>query len=1154
MQFLRLTITAAILAIATSLQAQTEHRYSAAADLPEWAELMYAESPDPGTVISAYELWYNSHAFVKNKHTQYYKRWVRSLGRVPGQGPMSAERQQELTQLNARYLEQSLALRAQRDPSSEWQCIGPFDFDKYAESRSYASGAAHIYTVEQAASNPNVLYAGTATAGVWKSTDKGENWELITSELDVNGVVSLEINHAEENVLYFGSNGLLYKTINGGTDWQVVGNNTFQAQNHQVKDLVMHPASTSELFMCSDKGLYHTVNGGNNWTELMAGNFLELEFHPTLDSIIYAVREVNDVTEFYRSTDAGATWSMQTNGWPAPITANGEEQARTEIAVTPAAPDNVYALATGEVNGGEGLYGIYVSTDQGATWEFRCCGNQPGGPADAVTNPNLTAWADDGSDNGGQYYYDLALDVSPTDANKVHVGAVNHWVSDDGGYNFTCPAKWSHSGKKDYVHADIHDIRYFGNDLWFACDGGVFYSDNAGDSIARKMLGIAGTDFWGFGVGFHDGEVMLGGTYHNGTLLKDHDVYENGWLCTAGGDNVRGFVNPANARWVYHDGGGRVLSGDRAVPHTNIAFDSLPNATYIAGKSSDMVFSPTSPNVVYVGRHNFLSRSEQGGTGFQVLYTFEHEVGSMALSRTNPDYLYVCTFEDWWGAKKVWRSADGGSSFTEITPPTSMLSGEAWVPYDIEVDSENPLVVWLARTSMYSDSPNMDGEQLLKSTDGGDTWESYSTSTLDGVYITNIVHQRGTDQGLYLGTRKAVYYRNATMSDWALFNNNLPVTTASTRLVPHYGSGKLRNGTNRSVYEVDLYEIGQPQAQIAADKFALNCIDNTVQFYDHSAATGNVTYAWTFEGGTPSTSNLRDPMVAYQTDGQFDVTLTVTDDNGSDTQTYTEFITNDRALADIDLAEDFEAAAIHDDWVLNNASMTFDWSVTSVDNGPDCEPTSCATANHFDINSVGDQGELITPTIVLTDVGSPALDFDYAYARYAVNYSDGFQVDVSADCGLTWDSIWGAAGDSLQTAPDNTEWWEPADCSDWQHKSFDLSTYWNDSILIRFVAINAWGNNFYLDNINVTGAVVVPEQNTVPKVAVYPNPSTGLVRIEASEPATVEVYGINGQLINMLRHRGIGQQMLELDGPAGLYLLRIVSENSVQVKRLELLR
>ena len=106
-------------------------------------------------------------------------------------------------------------------------------------------------------------------------------------------------------------------------------------------------------------------------------------------------------------------------------------------------------------------------------------------------------WQPDGSDDGGQYYYDLALALNPNNADIIHVGGVNHWISIDNGLTFFLSCKWSEPHKKGYVHADIHDINYFNNDLWFACDGGIFYSNN-GDSIYKKMKGISGTDFLGF--------------------------------------------------------------------------------------------------------------------------------------------------------------------------------------------------------------------------------------------------------------------------------------------------------------------------------------------------------------------------------------------------------------------------------------------------------------------------------------------------------------------------------------------------------------------------------------------------------------------------------------------------------------------------------
>ena len=241
-----------------------------------------------------------------------------------------------------------------------------------------------------------------------------------------------------------------------------------------------------------------------------------------------------------------------------------EEQKRTEIATTPADPNIIFALSTGVANGGSGLYGIYKSTDSGESWSFICCGAIEGG-SPSISNPNLMGWSDDGTDDGGQYYYDLALEISDTNPDQIHVGGVNHWISYDGGQTFTCPAKWSHPEKEQYVHADIHDIKYFGSDLWIACDGGIFYSNDNGDNISKRMYGIAGTDFWGFGTSFTNKNIMLGGTYHNATLLKDNNTYINGWLSMCGGDNYRGFINYANEQMVYNDCGGNILSGDRNI-------------------------------------------------------------------------------------------------------------------------------------------------------------------------------------------------------------------------------------------------------------------------------------------------------------------------------------------------------------------------------------------------------------------------------------------------------------------------------------------------------------------------------------------------------------------------------------------------------------
>ena len=1045
-----------LLSISVTVYSQTEMKYNAKSEnLPNWTELMYSENPDEGEVIKLYRKYYKTNEFVKNKHTQYYKRWIRNISRYTNS-----------------KLESSSS-----ESSNQWQCVGPWDFDQHAASRSYAPGAAHVYTIEQSVNNSNVLYAGTATAGAWKTTDKGMNWSLITKNIELNGVYAIEVDFTDFNTIYISGNGGIYKSTDGGNNWDVIGDSNFVSLNHSVKDIKLSPTNNQILFTATDEGIFKSIDGGNNFNTIMSGNFLEIEFHPNTADTIYFVRQIGDSTEFYRSDDGGNTLTQYTNGWPNP--GSGDEQKRTEIAVSPADPDKIVALSTGSANGGSGLYGIYISYDKGENWTFQCCGPQPAG-APSVTNINMMGWQPDGSDDGGQYYYDLALAVNPNNADSIHVGGVNHWVSADNGITFTCPAKWSQPHKKGYVHADIHDINYFGDDLWFACDGGVFYSANAGDSVTKRMFGIAGSDFWGFGVGFKDKDVMLGGTYHNGTLLKDGDTYINNWLCTDGGDGIRGFVNFGNPRMAYSDYGGKILSGDRTVDISTFSMNLKPNASYIVGESSQMEFNPRCFNWHYIGNDTTLWLSKNNGVSFEAIHHFDEKVTSVEVAWSNPNVIYVATWPGWWDDKKIYRTTDGGKTWIDITIPSSQLNGYLSRSYDITVSSNDENTLWVARCSQSGNYNLIDGYNVFKSIDGGQNWINLSTPTLDGQHMTNIEHQRGSNGGVYLGTRNTVYYRNNTMNDWEIYNNNLPKRTFSTQLIPYYREGLLINGTNRSVYEIDLYENSPPSAQIAANKLEVNCRNDTVHFVDHSAVRlSSAIWEWTFPGGTPSSSTLENPVVVYNAPGTYDVTLKVQDSFGSNTQTIlglikyadsTSIITNTQ-----NYSEEFETSIFPpESWETPPSS--FSWQSIVVDTGYNCYPSTVSYVNHYWINQIGEEAYLITNKIRLGSgsyLSENLLTYDYAYSGYSGS-DDGFRIDISTDCGDTWDSIYGASGSDLQTVPYVGNAWYPT-CGSWEKDTLNLTSFGlnGETIMIRFAAINDYGNRFFMDNVKVNGTNIL---------------------------------------------------------------------------------
>ena len=191
---------------------------------------------------------------------------------------------------------------------------------------------------------------------------------------------------------------------------------------------------------------------------------------------------------------------------------------------------------------------------------------------------------------------------------------------------------------------------------------------------------------------------MLGGTYHNGTLLKDNNTYIGDWICTQGVDNYRGFVNFGNPRQVYHDGGGKLLPGDRTINISSFPLNKKPNASYIIGESSQLEFDPGCYNWVYSGNDSPLWLSQDNGTNFEAIHHFDDKVTSIEVSWSNPNVIYVATWESWWGAKKIWRTANAGQSWIEVTPTN--INGQAWIPYDITVSSYNENILWIATTSM----------------------------------------------------------------------------------------------------------------------------------------------------------------------------------------------------------------------------------------------------------------------------------------------------------------------------------------------------------------------------------------------------------------------------------------------------------------------
>ena len=861
-----------ILCSLTRAQAQTELKYGSPDDpsLPDWAKEMYKNNPDYLLMMDLYEAYYKTHPFIKNEHTQYYKRLLHDLKEDYDGVRFGFYTKAEADKISKRY--RQLIQTSNYTNKTSWSCVGPIDFDKESKATGGTAGAAHCYTVEQSLSNPHVVYAGTATTGLWRSDDKGLHWHSVTFNQFFNKVYAIEIDPFNEEIVYFDGDGKLFKRFDDGTV-TAIGDVTFQNYNHRsFRDIAINPADRDKIWALSFAGLFVSSDEGAHWQRKMQGEFQEIEFKPDDPKTLYTVRRFNDSTEFFKSTDGGETWLKKRNGWPNPADEDPPaENKRVEIAVTPADPDIVYAYATGKANGGTGLFGIYVSYDAGENWNFQCCGEQPGDTA-STSNKNIAGYDSKGAKDGGQYYYDLSLAVSPTNQDSLFAAAIMMWYSDDGGQDFVCPSTWYGTHDSNYVHADIHDVKIYGKDIWIACDGGIFYSDDGCKHVHDRMTGISGTDFWGFGAGYTNSQVMVGGVYHNGTLYKYKDVYENGWVSILSGDGRFGDVAPHNENIIFPQWERFTAPQDR---NTSIRYEET---TVKLNHYTRYDFSDDLAGKMYWGHNTFVLRSYDLGTTVDTIFNFGKTTGYIMEAPSDSNVLVASIRIKYTEKAYLFRSEDRGETWTDITPPDSVLNGENVIPYSFDLDEHNAKIIYLARTPWFNWKKwKMPGYKVYRSTDGGNTWENLTTPTLDDVYITNLIHQKGTDGGIYLGTRKAVYYKNNQMNDWVLFNNGLPPYTRSTRLIINYYDNLLINASNHSVYVSQLYEPSQLQANFLVDNGHLFCARDTIGLYDHSVVKKNeASWKWIIpDAKYLSDSTAQNPKVVFNGSGTFPVTLIV---------------------------------------------------------------------------------------------------------------------------------------------------------------------------------------------------------------------------------------------------------------------------------------
>ncbi len=296
-----------------------------------------------------------------------------------------------------------------------------------------------------------------------------------------------------------------------------------------------------------------------------------------------------------------------------------------------------------------------------------------------------------------------------------------------------------------------------------------------------------------------------------------------------------------------------------------------------------------------------------------------------------------------------------------------------------------------------------------------------------------------------------------------------------------------------------------PLAELSADITDV-CTGGTVQFTDQSAFAPT-TWEWSFPGGSPSSSTDQHPKVVYNSPGTYNVTLEVSNANGSDEITRFSYITVGSGGQDIIECINFEDGL--EDWTIDNPDNNTGWEIQETPGARYGD--NSLVLNNFGYNATGQRDALLSPIMDFEARDNLTLLVEYAYARRGGNFRDSMIISISTDGGSTFTQLFGDTENgngNFATAPQTGLNFVPEDFDDWCLQGFgpnclsiDLTPYKTATeAQIMIENVNGRGNNMYLDNISIV-ATCAP--SSAPTADFQGVPNTGCI------PLQVEFFDIS---------------------------------------------
>ena len=552
--------------------------------LPAWAKMLYQFPVNFESIDREFNAYREDHPDEESPVTRYYLMWRRvvephvlagGIIELPPAG-MQPSGLQPGNQQSDRPL-----------TSSSWTFLGPKETFWLNETGSATPPSscpwqANVYSFDVSASDHNIIYCGTETGYVNKTTNKGVTWQLCGQNYPFGGgITAVAVHPSNPDIIYVAGGNQVHKSIDGGVTWAplLTSGNQFYADRLRID-----PANPQKIYAASSNGLFVTSDGGTTWSKKWAAATWDVEIKPNDNTQVLALTKLNSNFSMVISTDGGQSFTTQST-----FPTNVVESSGGLLAVTAANPDMILAVMLSANNTPYLIKGTYSGTAW--SWALLATGGSSSFPM-----------------NNGQGYFDLAMEISPVNQNIILVGTTTLYKSLNGGSTFS--AVGGYTGNFN-IHPDIQDIRMLSNgESWVSTDGGMnLTTDNFGiqANYTVHVNGLTGSDMWGFDQGWNE-DVVVGGRYHNGNTAIA-GFYQPKALRMGGAESPTGWVLQGLSRHVAFDdlGNGWILPQTaEGKPEGRFIFSKYPNMDEYGGRRSNLVHHPNYFGTLFLGE----------GTGF----------------------------------------------------------------------------------------------------------------------------------------------------------------------------------------------------------------------------------------------------------------------------------------------------------------------------------------------------------------------------------------------------------------------------------------------------------------------------------------------------------------------------------------------------------